>query len=148
MAVWFGFNFPFFRGNTLIGTTSQVLPRQEDNRLIRNDLLQGLLTNKGERAFRPGFGADITNHLFEQNDEETRSTLSNLITSHIAKFHPRVSVSTVDISEDINNPNMMVIKVFGRTELDASNVDDLLVRFMIPIAGTLGTTDNLSRTNT
>ena len=56
MAEWFGVSFPFYRGNSLLGSTSQVLPHQEDSRLIRNDLTQGLLTLKKERLYRSNFG--------------------------------------------------------------------------------------------
>jgi hypothetical protein len=51
--IWFGFNPPF------IGGQQKVMSRQEDLRLIKNDLLQLLLTVPGERVHRPTFGSPI-----------------------------------------------------------------------------------------
>lgn len=139
MATWFGPSFPFYKGNTLLGSVSQVMPRQEDSRLIKNDFLQGIMTNKGERAFRPGFGGDVSRYLFEQNDESSRNAIRNSIIEHAEVYHPRVLISQIDVRESRDNPNVMVVTIFGRTELDATNVDDVLARFMLPIAGTIST---------
>jgi len=138
VATWYGPSFPFYRGNTLLGATSQVLPRQEDSRLIRNDFIQGILTNKGERVFRPSFGGDVFNFLFEQNDAQSRTALESSIRQQTSTYHPRIIINNIDIDQPNDSPNAVVVKIFGRTSLDATNVDDLLVRFMVPISGSVG----------
>jgi len=138
MATWYGPSFPFFRGNTILGSTSQVLPRQEDSRLIRNNFIQGILTNKGERVFRPSFGGNVFNFLFEQNDAQSRTELESSIVEQAGIYHPRIIINNIDISQPNDSPNSVVVKIFGRTSLDATNVKDLLVRFMVPIAGSIG----------
>lgn len=143
MAKWYGISFPFYRGNSLLGSSSQVLPRQEDNRLIKNDLIQGLMTNKGERAFRPGFGGDVSRYLFEQNDATSRNQIKTSIMDQIGTFHPRVIVSEIDVRESSDNSNVMVVTVMGRTDLEATNVDDVLARFMLPVSGTISNAKNL-----
>lgn len=135
MAKLFGYNFPFFKGNTILGSTSTVLPRQEDYRLIRNDYQQGLLTLHGERVFRPTFGADIGNYVFNQNDSSSRQSLEDNIRRYTIKYHPNITVTSVTIEQSVTVPNMMAITILGYTVIDNTNTDQLLAEFMIPQAG-------------
>ena len=138
MPTWYGVNFPFFRGSTILGSSEKVAGRQEDYRLIKNDLLQGLLTIKGERLFRPTFGGDIDRYLFELNDDQTMDDLKESIINQIEIFHPRISVSRVEVKSNVSNPNLMDINVYGKTELDNVNSNGLIVSFQIPSAGNVG----------
>lgn len=138
MAIWYGPSFPFYRGRTLLGSTSKILPRQEDSRLIKNDFIQGILTNLGERPFRPGFGGDVTNFVFDQNDINSRNAIEDSIRTHAETFHPRILIASIDVVQPDDNPNVMSVNIFGRTKLDATNVNELLVNFMVPVSGTIG----------
>ena len=138
MAKWFGPSFPFYKGNPLLGTSEKVMARQEDHRLIKNDLLQGLMTVKGERWYRPNFGGDIASFLFDQNDLNSRSDLEESIRQQINTFHPRVVVTKIDVLEDTLNGNLVVVNVFGRTDLGRTNSSSLLVTFQVPTAGSVG----------
>lgn len=135
MATIFGYNFPFFRGRTILGSTSSVLPRQEDYRIIRNDYLQGLMTLQGERAFRPTFGADIGRFVFDQNDSVSRQKIENNIRTYTLKYHPNITVTKINIEQSATTPNMMAVTILGYTVLDNTNTDQLLAEFMIPQAG-------------
>lgn len=113
MARFFGHNAPFLSGNS--GNLS-VLPRQEDDRLIRNDLVQLLLTAPGERIMRPDYGAPIRTFVFEQMDDRGKSELERGIRNAIAKHERRVRVSNIEIQfQDNNTAN---IKIFGSFTLD------------------------------
>lgn len=59
---FYGFNIPIFNGKT-------ILPFQTDERLIKNDILQLLLTSPGERIMRANFGCNIKPSMFENNTE-------------------------------------------------------------------------------
>jgi len=105
MALYFGPNAPFTgRG--------QKLPRQEDDRLIRNDLLQLLLTAPGERVMRPTFGAGIRNFLFEQMDDAGISSLDSNIRNAISQFEKRVTVTDIKMNRDETN-SLLGIKIYG-----------------------------------
>lgn len=136
MAKWFGTNFPFYKGVTAAGTTG-VAARQEDHRLIKNDLIQGLMTIKGERLFRPGFGGDIGRFVFDQNDSQSFTALETSIRDQIGIFHPRIIVNRIDIKEDSSNSNALIVNIYGRTNLDNSNSNSLIFTFQIPVSGTL-----------
>ena len=135
MAKFYGYNPPFFGGNTLFGVSSNVMPRQEDYRLIRNDYLQGLLTIHGERPFRPTFGGNIPSFLFEPNDIVSRNNIEEAIRTYTEKFEPRIFITKIDVAQDQNNQNVANVKIFGRFGLDASNSEQMIVNFLIPVAG-------------
>lgn len=84
VARWFGFNPPF------IGGQQKALSRQEDIRLIKNDLLQLILTKPGERVHRPRFGSSVKFLLFDPNDNLTAATITAELTALIAAEEPRL----------------------------------------------------------
>jgi phage baseplate assembly protein W len=107
---YFGFNFPF-----LLGTT--VLPAQSDLRLIKNDLLQLLLTSPGERVMRPTFGTVIPKLPFEPNDIATIRGIKNNVRAAISRFERRVSVSEVVVQSSLDE-RQYTITVFGSLTRD------------------------------
>lgn len=132
-AKWFGPNFPFYN-------TGLVAGRQEDNRLIKNDFIQGIMTLTGERWFRPDFGGNVRMFVFDPNDDTSRINLENSIRRQAGTYHPRIVINSISVDEIRNNPNAVNVKIFGRTNLDAINTESLLVQFQAPIAGTIGST--------
>lgn len=134
MAKFYGPNFPFYDS----GRAGLVAARQEDNRLIKNDFLQGIMTLRGERWFRPNFGGDVRAFVFDPNDDTSKDQLEESIRRQTTIFHPRVQLTKVDVVDIINNPNAVEVRIFGRTDLDAANAESLLVQFQVPVAGTLG----------
>ena len=131
-AQFFGFNAPF------LGGKENVFSRQVDDRLIKNDLLQLLLTSPGERVMRPNFGTNIRRFLFEQLTKNDISNLSRNIEEQIKKHESRVEVTKVVIDVDADN-NLINVKIFGFFRFDkfANLVTpqedaDLLVELKLP----------------
>jgi phage baseplate assembly protein W len=75
---------------------------------IKSNLINLLLTNKGERVFNPEFGADIRRVLFEGITEDTSVLIQNLITTNVNYFIPEVNVVDVEVepNEDNNSYNI------------------------------------------
>ena len=75
---------------------------------IKSNLINLLLTNKGERVFNPEFGADIRKVLFEGITEDTSVLIQNLITTNVNYFIPEVNVVDVEVepNEDNNSYNI------------------------------------------
>jgi phage baseplate assembly protein W len=130
MPLFYGFNAPFMGGK------EKVLSRQVDEKLIRNDLLQLLLTAPGERVMRPDFGSPIRPFLFELMTATDLSILKDGIIAAIEKFEPRVTVT--DVALDSNDNGTLVITVFGYFQINrfrtgAKAIDsDVLVQLNIP----------------
>lgn len=91
MPQFLGISFPFAKGN-------QAFPEPvTDNDLIRQSLLQLILTGTNERVMRPTFGTDVRRFVFEPNDEVLANLIQSEVASVIARFEPRVTLRAVDI---------------------------------------------------
>jgi phage baseplate assembly protein W len=105
LAAYRGFNAPFVGGNQLL------MSYQADERLIKNDILQLLLTAPGERVMLPDFGTVIRRVPFEQADAQLTNDVADSVRQAMARYETRVDVEDVlvDLNEDDHS---MVIKVF------------------------------------
>ena len=87
---------------------------------IKSNLINLLLTNKGERVFNPEFGADLRRILFEGITEDINEIIQDLISNNVSFFIPEVTVTNLNIvkSEDTNTISITVqyrINISGRT---------------------------------
>jgi len=121
-ATFYGYNPPF------MGGLQNVLSRQEDIRLIQNDILQLLLTIPGERVMRPTFGVHLRNFVFEMLSNPDLSALQNEIKDALAREEKRVTVEYVTINAD-SDDNRIRIFIQSRLKRDPSqevNVETFL----------------------
>jgi phage baseplate assembly protein W len=103
-AVFYGYNPPF------LGGQQNYMSRQEDDRLIKNDILQLLLTIPGERVMRPDYGVNLRNFVFEQLSSNDLTSLEQEITVKINKYEPRVTIQSIALTAD-NDRNGLQIKI-------------------------------------
>ena len=109
-----GFGFPL-NGDAVFVPTYQTRDQ------IKANLVNYLLTNRGERVFNPNFGANLRNLLFENISDTTTKELEGRIQSDINTFFPEVQVKQVifDNIPDSNTINFTLtyqIVVFGIEE--------------------------------
>ena len=109
-----GFGFPL-NGNAVFTPTYQTRDQ------IKANLVNYLLTNRGERVFNPNFGADLRNLLFEDVSGTTTEELRGRIQNDINSFFPEVQVKQVIFNNipDSNTINFTLtyqIVVFGIEE--------------------------------
>ena len=116
---YWGFNAPFWGGQ------NNVMSRQEDQQLIKNDLLQLLQTSPGERVHRPTFGTLIRSTLFNPLDGSTAAILRQNIIQQITTYEPRVVTQSVDISSDPLDDQRINIKIIVNPKYDP------LIEFLI-----------------
>lgn len=88
---------------------------------IKYNLINLLLTNKGERIENPEFGADIKRELFEQIDENTFESIKNKIIDNVNIFLPEITLTNIIINPqtDSNIINVNIeyyVKISGETE--------------------------------
>jgi len=103
-ARYFGFNPPF------LGGPQNVLSLQTDERLIKNDIVQSILTFPGERVYRPTFGTNVRAAVFEQDTDDLEVQLRREIKSAI-KRDERVTLDSITIerSPDVHLMNIRII---------------------------------------
>lgn len=90
---------------------------------LKTNILSFLLTNKGERLYRPNFGANLRSLIFEQQNNFTLDQLNSIITSQVETTFPGVSVLNVDID---SQPDLNTINVSVSYGVANTNIQDQL----------------------
>ena len=77
---------------------------------LKYNIINFLLTNKGERPFQPNFGADLRSLVFEQITPETAVDIEDLIRSGIEAYFPNVIITDLKITlyNDANSVNINI----------------------------------------
>ncbi len=91
-----GFNFPL-NGNAVFNKTYQTKDQ------IKANLINYLLTNKGERLFNYNFGADLRNLLFTNINEKDQEDLKQTIQSEIKNNFPDVVINNIEFKNQPDN---------------------------------------------
>lgn len=113
-SVGVGINLPFSAGNVF--TTNYTTADA-----IKYNLINLLLTQKGERYLNPDFGTDIRRQLFSQLTTSTIQELEDTILTEIGSWFPTVSVETLNVTADSNNNS---INIYFKYRIIASNTQD------------------------
>ena len=96
---------------------------------IKSNLLNLLLTNKGERVFNPEFGCDLERALFEGINENIVDIIKNLINTNVALFLPEIQIN--DIIVDLNTPDNNTISITINYRIRRSGTaDQITVQFI------------------
>lgn len=70
-----------------------------------------LLTEQRERLRLPAFGGSLGRFLFEPNTVTTRQLLRDRITKELAEWEPRISVESVTVEPDADDPQAAVATI-------------------------------------
>lgn len=109
-----GFGFP-------LNGPAVFVPTFTTREQTKSNLINYLLTNKGERVFNPLFGASLRALLFENITDSTTDDLQEVIQNDINKYFPQVEVKEIrfDNQPDRNTINFTLtytIANFGITD--------------------------------
>jgi len=121
MSTYFGFNPPFVAGNN-------ILPSMTDERLIKNDLLQLLMTAPGERVMRSDFGTNIRRYIFEPLTTRDINALKQNILEAIKKYEQRVSATSIKINVTPDQ-NLIQIQLYCKLTIDPNRTLELTLDF-------------------
>ncbi len=91
-----GFGFP-------LNGDAVFVPTYNTRDQIKANLINYLLTNKGERVFKPNFGADLRNLLFENILDATTNDLKNIIQNDISVHFPSINVQKIQFNNKPDN---------------------------------------------
>jgi phage baseplate assembly protein W len=77
---------------------------------IKSNVINLLLTNRGERIMNPNFGADIKDLLFEGMTDSLKTTITDRVATSFSTYIPQATLDNVDVifSEDTNTINVTV----------------------------------------
>tara|TARA_B110000977_G_scaffold194416_1_gene270952 strand:- start:663 stop:1070 length:408 start_codon:yes stop_codon:yes gene_type:complete len=98
-----GFSLPL-NGDAVFKPTYQTRDQ------IKSNLINYMLTNKGERVFNPNFGLDLRNYVFENSTDLTTEEIEFKIQEGIAEFFPQVNIEQLILAQtpDRNKINITV----------------------------------------
>ena len=91
-----GFGFPF-------NGPAVFVPTYFTREQLKSNIVNYLLTNKGERVFNPEFGADLRNLLFENILDATTNDLKNIIQNDISVHFPSINVQKIQFNNEPDN---------------------------------------------
>jgi len=95
-------SYPFRIGND--GRAAQVTTLEEH---VRDELIQLILTNPGERLFLPEFGGGVRRLVFENIDDTTGSMVKAMLTRAISRWLPN-RVTLEELTVDVDNETISV----------------------------------------
>ena len=114
-----GFRFP-------ISGDAVFNPTYTTRDVVRANLINWLLTNKGERVFRPNFGANLRELIFEGVTEGSQDILEERITNTISEEFPMVTIVKVQFNrnEDRHTINFVLeYKIRNIESIDELNIE-------------------------
>ena len=86
-----GISFPFRSGDT------SFPDRVSDAELVKQSIIQILLTERGERVFRPDFGSGLMSRVFDNTGALFESLIQSEVFAAVGKWEPRAIVQGVEI---------------------------------------------------
>lgn len=92
---------------------------------IKSNLINLLLTYKGERIENPEFGADLPRVLFEPISDGTFIKIQNQIIDNVAIYMPEISLLNIEINPDIDR-NALYVKIDYKLNISGQQ-DDIII---------------------
>tara|TARA_R110002051_G_scaffold65139_5_gene118385 strand:- start:5370 stop:5777 length:408 start_codon:yes stop_codon:yes gene_type:complete len=96
-------------------------PTYTTREVVKTNLINWLLTNRGERVFRPNFGADLRALIWEGINEGTTSALESRIKDNIASNFPSIQIKTINFD---NQPDQNTINFILDYSIQNMGADD------------------------
>jgi Bacteriophage baseplate protein W len=78
---------------------------------VRESIRVILMTEQPERLRAPSFGGSLGRYLFEPNTVATRRSIQDRITKELAQWEPRISVESVNVDADKDDPTAAVATI-------------------------------------
>ena len=100
-------NFPF--KNSIDGFFLDM--NSSDSAAIKADLLNLILTRKGQRLYNPDFGTDLLKFIFEPNDTLTLNNVSQEIRTVVSKYLPKLKISDISVTESTESEYAAVVRI-------------------------------------
>lgn len=107
-----GISFPFRKGR------KSFPEKVEGDDLIRESVLQILLTARGERVMRPDFGSGVFRLVFENTGRLMEEMIKTEVVSVLTKYEPRISVRNVSVFTEGSSVDVEIDYVVISTRRD------------------------------
>ena len=94
---------------------------------LKSNLINFLLTDKGERVLNPDFGIGLRSLLFEQATQDLKDQIDYLIRKGISDWFSELIIDTLTI---VVTPDTNTVAVYMKYSVNQTNIqDELLINF-------------------
>jgi phage baseplate assembly protein W len=129
-----GFAFPFRVSLAADGGTGGVA-WSEGRTKLRDNLMQLLQTNPGERVMRRSYGAGLRDLVHDPNDDVLRALAQHRIGKAIAADEPRIQLQGVNVVSDRRDPGRATLMAELTYEVRRTHQPDLTI---VPVSAGIG----------
>jgi phage baseplate assembly protein W len=91
--------------------------------IVRGQIIDALMTNLGERVFRPRYGCDIQAALFDPSDELVRRDAAGQIKHRLEQLVTRAIIRSVTVTPADPEPGAVTVRVIYRPALYATDAE-------------------------
>ena len=85
---------------------------------VKSNLINYVLTNKGERLYDPNFGGDVRRAIFEANDDLTFDEIAIRLEKEILQYVPNIILQSVIVKRD---PDDNLVNIIINYQLNQQN---------------------------
>jgi phage baseplate assembly protein W len=93
-------------------TSTNDIFKKTDAAAVKQAISNLIQTGRFEKPFRPSFGANITNQLFELSTDETAADLQDQIKTSIERFEPRAKIRELIVNSNTDRNSLSVYLEF------------------------------------
>jgi len=95
---------------------------------VKSNLVNLVLTRKGERPFQPEFGTDLHELVFEQMDDEYNSRVEAAIRTAVAKWMPFLRIDELEILRN-EDRNRTIVQITFSLRSNENVTESVVVEF-------------------
>jgi phage baseplate assembly protein W len=103
--------FTDFMTNLDLHPLSNDIAKIKNEQAIKQSIRSLILTNVGERFFKPLLGSNVYRSLFEPLDGFTKSNIKMYIEDTINAFEPRANLQAVNVYDNEDDGNSITVTI-------------------------------------
>lgn len=89
----------------------KILSCETGHSLTKNNLIQFINTDKGQRVMRPNFGVTLRNYLFSNMDITMFNRLSSELAKDIRNYFPNIIIKKISVLESTKNKDSQTVDI-------------------------------------
>jgi phage baseplate assembly protein W len=98
--------------------------KKTDAAAVKQSVLNIIMTNFYEKPFRPFFGSNLREQLFELSDGSSTAAIKNTITTALSNYETRIKIKSIEVKPNPSNNEVSIKLVFNII----NSTDDLVVQ--------------------
>lgn len=101
--------------NPLVVLNGSFVATNIYDKIVRDQLIDALMTNQGERVMHPTWGCNVQAMLFDPAHSLERLDLASYIRNQLVQMVPRALIQSVEVNVSEIEPNKVIIDILYKT---------------------------------